>query len=64
MGEQQSMNEVSFLTLNDETREIVDAQGREKIALLQTEIALLQAQIEYMAQESNIDISGITIEEN
>ena len=45
------LNPVSYLTINDETREIVDKQGRDSIALLET-------QIEYIAEQLNIDLSN------
>lgn len=47
------LNPVSYLTINNETREIVDKQGR-------NDIALLQAQIEYIAEQLNIDISEVS----
>lgn len=50
------MDVVSYLTINNETREIVDEQSRE-------DIRLLQAQIEYIATILDIDVSEIPIEE-
>ena len=49
------MSIVSSLTINDETREIADAKSRE-------DIALLQAQINYIATQLNIDISNIPLQ--
>ena len=46
------MNTVSYLTINNETREIADLDSRENISLL-------QAQINYIAEQSNIDLSNI-----
>ena len=46
------MDTVSYLTINNETREIVDLDSRENISLL-------QAQINYIAEQSNIDLSNI-----
>ena len=50
------MDIVSSLTINNETREIADAQSREDIAVLQEQVDTLQSQIEYLATELNIDI--------
>lgn len=49
------MEEVSYLTIGEETREIVDAKSR-------SDIIKLQEQIEYLAEQLNIDLSNI--EEN
>lgn len=49
------LNPVSYLTINDETREIVDQNGR-------NQIDLLQAQINYIATELNIDLSSVSLE--
>lgn len=46
------MDTVSYLTINNETREIADLDSRENISLL-------QAQINYIAEQSNIDLSNI-----
>lgn len=50
------MNTVSYLTINGETREIIDRENRDKVELL-------EAQIEYLAEQLNIDISEVTVEE-
>ena len=47
------MDTVSYLTINNETREIVDLDSRENISLL-------QAQINYIAEQLNIDLSDIS----
>jgi hypothetical protein len=46
------METVSYLTLNGDTRRIVDEKGRK-------DIDLLKAQIEYLANELNVDISNV-----
>lgn len=51
------MDEVSYLTINGETREIVDKTGRNRIELL-------EAQVEYIAEQLNIDLSNVVVDEN
>lgn len=51
------MDTVSYLTINGETREIVDAESR-------NDITVLQAQIEYMAEELNVDLSKVSVKQN
>jgi len=46
------METVSYLTLNGDTRRIVDEKCRK-------DIDLLKAQIEYLANELNVDISNV-----
>ena len=48
------MDIVSYLTINNETREIADERSREDIRLLQT-------QVEYIATVLDIDISEISV---
>jgi len=50
------MDTVSYLTINGETREIIDRENRDKVELL-------EAQIEYLAEQLNIDISEVTVKE-
>ena len=45
-------NVVSSLTINGDKRDIADAQSRD-------DIALLKAQIAYMAEILDIDLSGV-----
>jgi hypothetical protein len=52
---EEEMGGVSYLTINGETREIVDSKSRD-------DISLLQAQINYLAAQLNIDISEIDVE--
>ena len=51
------MDEVSYLTINGETREIVDKAGRNRIELL-------EAQVEYIAEQLNIDLSNVSVNKN
>ena len=51
------MEAVSYLTINGETREIVDEENRE-------DVALLKAQIEYLAEQLNVDISNVIVDSN
>lgn len=46
------MNTVSYLTIGAETREISDNKSRD-------DIALLKAQIEYIAEQLDIDLSDV-----
>lgn len=48
------MDSVSQLTINGETREIVDAKSRDDIAELEEKIEELQSKLEYMAGQLNI----------
>ena len=51
------MNTVSYLTINEETRKIVDEKSHD-------DIELLKAQIEYIAQQLEIDLSEVTVNKN
>ena len=51
------MEAVSYLTINGETRKIIDEENRE-------DVALLKAQIEYLAEQLNVDISNVIVDSN
>ena len=51
------MEAVSYLTINGETRKIIDEENRE-------DVALLKAQIEYLAEQLNVDISNVVVDSN
>ena len=50
------MNTVSNLTINNETREIADAQSREDIAVLKEQVEINTANIEYIAMMTGVDL--------
>lgn len=50
------MDTVSNLTINNETREIADAQSREDIIALQEQVEINTANIEYIAMMTGVDL--------
>lgn len=51
------MEIVSNLTINNETREIADAQSREDIAILKEQVEINTANIEYIAMMTGVDLN-------
>ena len=50
------MDKVSYLTINGETREIVDKDCRSETTLSQEEIEKLWSNVQYIATTLNIDL--------
>lgn len=54
------MDTVSYLTINGETREILDSQSRDDISTLQRQVETNTANIEYLAKKLKIDLESKT----
>ena len=50
------MNTVAYLTINEETREIVDEDSRNRISSLENQIQKMQEDIKYIAMIMDIDL--------